>query len=398
MSTPGASRVAAVAWPAGGRTHTVVGADGFPVAPIEEFLAYLRAGEVSPHTLKAYCYGLANWWTLLADLDADWTAPPADAVGQFLGYLRTGDLPSVRRVGVEPSWLAPRSRSLRLAAVHAFYDWAAAAHGVPGIPQGARRLSRGGRYRPMLTGVGPDPTPPARLYRVRQPAGRRPPVLSPGQVQLILQLAGAGDDGVLTRARRARDRLLFALLIETGMRLGEALSLRHLDVHAGQGQTPFIAVTARQDHPHGARVKNSKDRTLYIGDDLEGAYSAYVWSLIDAGIDLDVPDLSDHFVFVNCARAPLWRPLRPESVYDVVDRITRAAGDDLPPGWTPHWLRHTHATALLLAGCPPHVVMRRLGHADIQTTLGTYGWVTEDAAMRSLADWTTFTAGWRDLT
>lgn len=39
--------------------------------------------------------------------------------------------------------------------------------------------------------------------------------------------------------------------------------------------------------------------------------------------------------------------------------------------------------------------MRRLGHADIQTTLNLYGWVTEDAELRALADWRSFCSGWR---
>lgn len=58
---------------------------------------------------------------------------------------------------------------------------------------------------------------------------------------------------------------------------------------------------------------------------------------------------------------------------------------------------HTHATALLLAGVPEHVVMRRLGHADVQTTLSTYGWATADAEMRSLAQWKNYVAGWKGL-
>ncbi|MGH3404101.1 MAG: hypothetical protein ACRDRJ_16600 [Streptosporangiaceae bacterium] len=49
----------------------------------------------------------------------------------------------------------------------------------------------------------------------------------------------------------------------------------------------------------------------------------------------------------------------------------------------------------LLSGAREHVVMRRLGHADIQTTLNLYGWVTEDAELRALADWRSFSAGWR---
>ena len=66
----------------------------------------------------------------------------------------------------------------------------------------------------------------------------------------------------------------------------------------------------------------------------------------------------------------------------------------VPAGWTPHWFRHSHATALLLAGVPVHVVSRRLGHADVQTTLNVYGHVTDDAELRAVAEWKAFTAGW----
>ena len=41
------------------------------------------------------------------------------------------------------------------------------------------------------------------------------------------------------------------------------------------------------------------------------------------------------------------------------------------------------------------MVSRRLGHADVQTTLNTYAHVTEDAEMRTVAQWKAFTAGWR---
>ena len=65
-----------------------------------------------------------------------------------------------------------------------------------------------------------------------------------------------------------------------------------------------------------------------------------------------------------------------------------------PAGWTPHWFRHSHASALLLAGVPVHVVSRRLGHADVQTTLNIYGHVTEDAELRAAAGWKALAAGW----
>ncbi|ETZ58796.1 phage integrase family protein [Mycobacteroides abscessus MAB_110811_2726] len=110
-----------------------------------------------------------------------------------------------------------------------------------------------------------------------------------------------------------------------------------------------------------------------------------------------MPDLDTHFVFVNLAGGQLYAPTRPETVYAKVRSISHNAKGAVPKDWSPHWMRHTHATALLLSGVPPHVVMRRLGHQDIQTTLSTYGWVTEDAEMRSVAEWRNFVAGWKGL-
>jgi integrase len=51
----------------------------------------------------------------------------------------------------------------------------------------------------------------------------------------------------------------------------------------------------------------------------------------------------------------------------------------LPPARL-HDLRHVHATTLLLAGVPVHVVANRLGHADPSTTLRVYAHVLREQA------------------
>jgi len=134
---------------------------------------------------------------------------------------------------------------------------------------------------------------------------------------------------------------------------------------------------------------------VYVSDELDRLYGEYLWQLCEQGADLAVADLDAAPVFVNLAREPRFARWRPESVYDLVDRLRRQLADCVPRAWTPHWLRHSHATALLLSGVPVHVVSRRLGHADVQTTLNLYAHVTEDAEMRSAAQWKAFTAGWR---
>ena len=101
------------------------------------------------------------------------------------------------------------------------------------------------------------------------------------------------------------------------------------------------------------------------------------------------------YVFVNLDAGVRLPPLAPGSVYDRVRRIKRHLADRVPAGWTPHWFRHTHATSLLLAGAPPLYVSRRLGHADVMTTLDLYGWVTEDAELAAL-DWRRLASGWKE--
>src|SRR5690348_8766152 len=46
-----------------------------------------------------------------------------------------------------------------------------------------------------------------------------------------------------------------------------------------------------------------------------------------------------------------------------------------------HDLRHLHATTLLLAGVPVHIVAARLGHADPAVTLRVYSHVLREHAL-----------------
>jgi integrase len=96
---------------------------------------------------------------------------------------------------------------------------------------------------------------------------------------------------------------------------------------------------------------------------------------------------------VNVVRPPLLTALRETTVREKVAALRRRGIG--PSGWTPHWFRHTHPTALLLAGTPEWVVSRRLGHAHVQTTLDLYGWVRDDDALRAAANWASYASSWR---
>jgi site-specific recombinase XerD len=391
-------RVQAIDVTDGGRTWTVLGDDHRLIGPIEEFLEYHRVIGSAPNTVRSYAKGLQLWWSFLAEAELGWEDPGVPAVRAFVTWLTTGLAPSVTPLGrADPTGpkLAEATVSARVAAVVSFYRYQHDIHGRgAAIARASAGPPRRGRYRPMLVHLGGRRRQPSSPLRLRRSPSGPPPLLSPAQVAAILDGCAIFDPSAGEWHGSLRDRLLFATLVETGVRLGEALCLTHADWHVGQGGTPFVEVVPKE-HPHGQRVKGGRHRRIYVSDCLERLYSDYLWLLAEtaeqAGRTLD----DGWFVFVNLAREPRFAPMRPESVYATVGRLNRGLGGVLPEGWSPHWARHTHATALLLAGVPEHVVSRRLGHADVQTTMNLYGWVTEDAEMRAAAEWRRFAEGWR---
>jgi integrase len=372
---------------------TVVDADGLPIEPVERWLEHLRVTNAAPNTVRSYATALALWWLFL-DVDGlDWRSVGLGDVGSFVSWMRYRD---AERTPAEATL------SARLAAVVAFYRFHEAFGGVA-VAQHLQKVA--GRWRGPGRGVlahlesrRDGRVPIVRVRRRRQ----RPPVFRPEEVTAILDDCGRAST---TTSCSLRDRLFFETLAETGMRLGECLALQHRDWHLGRGSTPFVEIVPRDDHPLGLRVKGGRQRRVYVSDRLERLYAEWVWTLCDAGADVHAAswcrrvgrngDLDDWYVFVNLDGGERFAPLAPGSVYERVRAGKRRLGDAVPPGWTPHWFRHTHATSLLLAGAPPLYVSRRLGHADVTTTLDLYGWVTEDAELTAL-DWRRLASGWQE--
>jgi integrase len=178
-----------------------------------------------------------------------------------------------------------------------------------------------------------------------------------------------------------------------GMRLGEVLGMRIGDFVMGRGETGYVEVVPREDNPNGARVKMMRPRRVYVGADLERLFADYVTHLACRAAETGIAVTAEDALWVNLDRPPLLAALRESTVRDKTEALRRKAIG--PSGWTPHWFRHSHATALLLAGTAEWVVSRRLGHAHVQTTLDLYGWVRDDEALRAAANWSSYTSSWR---
>ena len=374
----------------GETTWTVVSESFSLVEPVESYLEFGRQTGFKPNTIKAYARGLAQWWTYLERSSKRWDGVQLRDFGNFVAAVRHDEFdPNVRSLRPVPA-VCEATVQLRLRPVVGFYRYQAACGSdvAPFLYSTVHR--RSARYLPFLEHVarrGPQQRLAVRV-RVRR---REVPVLAPDAVAALLDAEAVYSPEDAAWVGDLRYRLLWAVLDETGLRLGEALCLQHRDWDTARSSTPAVEVVDRP-HPHGLAVKSGA-RRVHIGSRLDRLYGDYVWWLCDRGADAAVGDWESSYIFCNIDRGTPYAPLRPESVYAHLRAVKRRM-PKLPAAMTPHWFRHTHATALLLAGVQPHVVARRLGHRSVQTTMNTYGHVTEDAELEALANWHDVVAGW----
>jgi integrase/recombinase XerD len=221
-------RVQRVLMPGTGfESWTVLGEDLMPVEPVERFLAYLASIEKSPNTIKAYAHDLKDWMTYLDRHGVDWWKAQLEDVAGFVAWLRLPPQARDGRVVVLPTVGAHCSESSvnrKLSAVTSFCGFHAR-HGVDlsGLltamqPVGKYDRAAATSYRPFLHHVSKRGGERRQAIKLKAPKAL-PKVLTVQQVQAILDAC-----------EHLRDRLLFALMLDTGVRVGEALGLRHEDV------------------------------------------------------------------------------------------------------------------------------------------------------------------------
>ncbi len=330
------------------------------VEPAEAFLAHLHAVERSPNTVRAYAHDLRDWFEFCGRSQLSWSNARLEDVGRFVAWLR---LPPEARYANVVALPAPRAAGCseatvnrKLSALSAFYEFHRR-HGVELadlLVTWQRRVSRGGSWRPLLAHLG---SRPERARRVRLRAEKRlPDTLDEQQISVLLSACG-----------RLRDRFLFTLLAQSGLRVGEALGLRHDDIDAA---ARVVAVVGRVNS-NRARAK-SGSRLVPVPAGLIRLYSDYLHT--EYG-DLD----SDH-VFVNLWADPVGAPMTYRTVYDLVLRLRNRTSIM----FSPHIFRHSYATDLLRRGVSVEVVGKLLGHASIATTGDTYSHLSVEDARRAL--------------
>ena len=180
----------------------------------------------------------------------------------------------------------------------------------------------------------------------------------------------------------------FRLAAYTGARRGELMNLLWSDVNLGVDSS--IRLRGTVSVIDGVRVegttKGGRERTVSIDSGTASVLAEHrrrqqQERAMAAGSWIE----GDH-VF----RREFGEPLFPDTPTALMAKLLRrhneeaaAAGDSVLPVIRLHDLRHLHATLLLKAGVPVHVVASRLGHSDAAITLRVYAHVLDDQASQA---------------
>lgn len=163
----------------------------------------------------------------------------------------------------------------------------------------------------------------------------------------------------------------FVVLATTGMRRGEALGLRWLDVDLGTARASVVQTVIAVNHEVkiGSPKTAAGRRTVALDPGTVGAVREHRQGQVAERLLMGAGFTDRGLVFCR----PDGGPLHPERFSRTF--VEQAARAGLPPIRL-HDLRHSWATLALSAGVHPKVAQERLGHATIGITLGTYSHVT----------------------
>jgi integrase/recombinase XerD len=328
----------------GPESWTLLGDDGEVVAPAERYLAYLAAIERSPNTVRAYAVSLKLWFEFLAWAKVGWEDVGIEDVARFVAWLRA-PAPNVVVLANGAGVRRPATVNRYLAGVFGFYDHhARAGLGVAAELVAWRRVSRGS-YKPFLHHVTkgkPIPVRPVKLHVPRQ----APRTLAPDQIV-----------AVLAATEHLRDRFLLSLLAETGMRVGQALGLRHSDFVSHKRE---VHIVPRADNANRARAKVRSPVVVPVSSPLVRLYSEYVHT--------EYGDVDSDYVFVNLFAGKVGHPMAYPAVHKLIGRVGARSG----VSFNAHTLRHSRATDMVRQGVPVEIVARLLTHRSSTTTSQTY--------------------------
>lgn len=327
--------------------------EGEIIIPVAKFLKYKDNSGSARNTLRSYTFRLKLYFDFLSRRNLHFGRVGVDEIADFVQWLRSPEDP-IHAIPMSSSSHQRASRTINqvLDAVMSFYDYLLMhKEYATNLSETLKTQLRGSKrgYKDFLYHVNKNRLYDVKKIKLKEPK-HAPKVLTAREVQTVLE-----------KCTNSRDTFLIYLLYETGMRIGEALSLKREDMRFGERQ---VNIRNRGEIENEAAIKTpSSARTLDVTPTLMNLYDEYFFEYLDAD------DVETDFVFIQLSGLRKNRPLKYQTVNSLVKRLREKTGIH----FTAHVLRHTCLTELWRTKkMRPEILRLRAGHQQIQTTLQMY--------------------------
>ncbi|QHV47527.1 tyrosine-type recombinase/integrase (plasmid) [Bacillus cereus] len=336
------------------KKYMLIDEKGIPIVPVVKYLKYLDSTGKSRNTQKTYCYALKQYFLYLRETEKSYKEVKLEDLADFVGWLRH-PYTSLNVASITPvkSKKTEKTVNLTITAVTNFYDYLYRNEEISKDMNEKlmRQIYTGGRtrYKSFLHHINKNKPSIRNVLKVKEPR-KRIQILTKEQVRQTF-----------TATTNIRDAFLIQLLFETGLRIGEALSLYLEDFIFDYKKGHRIRLRDRGELENGAKLKTG-EREIFVSQHLMDLYDDYLYEIID---ELDI---ETNFVFIKLRGRNMGRPMNYSDVESLFKRLRKKTKIDIHP----HLLRHTHATIYYQETKDIKQVQERLGHAQIQTTMNLY--------------------------
>ncbi|MFF2290992.1 tyrosine-type recombinase/integrase [Peribacillus butanolivorans] len=337
------------------KRYMLIDQQGLPVLPVMKYLKYLDITEKSSNTQKTYCYALKHYFVFLQDNNIDYKAVCLGDLVVFIGWLRN-PYQNIKVSPIQPKKAKKTEKTINLTitVILNFYDYLYRNNTISRnmVDPAFKQVFSGGRnkFKDFLFHVNKGKPVNRNIIKLKEPKQR------------LIVLVKEEVHQLIEATKNIRDKLLIQLLFETGLRIGEVLSLFLEDFIFDHIKGHRIRLVDRGELINGAKLKTG-EREIYISQELMDLYDDYLYEVLDE-LELDT-----NFVFIKIRGANVGQPMNYHDVSSLFKRLRKKTGI---LKLHPHLLRHTHATMFYKQTKDLKQVQERLGHSHIQTTANLY--------------------------
>ena len=282
--------------------------DPASLALIDEYLAYLETLHRSVQTAKAYGSDLRSFEAWCIAHSISFTSPTHQQIRRYLGSL-------------DMQGLSRKTANRHLSSLKGFYQWLMIAHGVSSNP--------------------------AAVLQGAKQAKTLPKTIAQSDMDKLLSVYADPDSAPCDPATALRNQAVLELLYACGLRVSEVEQLTLARLFLGQGYVSAIG-------------KGDKERRVPLYPKATEVLSRYLSE------SRPVLAAATKHPGDACFLSTRGNPLNTSAIRKIFKQALELAG--LDPSLSPHAMRHSFASDLLVGGADLRSVQELLGHSSLSTT------------------------------